>query len=93
MRRIVPRVELSLIMLMAAGALLILQRWNFAMFRVGLVVMLGATMLNIAVGNLPRDASPRRAAVLTLGILAVVGVVFGLGVLLVPMLSQMGQGS
>ena len=93
MRQVVPRVELCLIIAMATGGALILQRWSFGLFQTGLVLMLGATLLNIAVGNLPRDASAARALLLTALILGILALVFGAGILLVPALSRMGQDS
>ena len=92
MRRVlVPRLELALIALMCAGFLLVAQQWSFALYRAGLLLVMAAAILNVAVGNLPRQAGPLRAAGLTLGILGVVAFVFLLGILLVPYLARMGQ--
>ena len=44
-------------------------------------MIMGLTLLNIAVGNLPRGASPRRTLLMLLLFLALVVVVFGLGIL------------
>lgn len=90
-RTLVPRLELALICLFGVGFCLILQQWSFAGYRWGLQLLIAVTLLNIAVGNLPKDASPLRAGLLTLLILAVVALVFGLGILLVPYLAQMGR--
>lgn len=91
MRQLVPRAELTLICVMGAGFLLILQPWNFPCYRLGLILVLAATVLNIAVGNLPRNATPVRALLLTALILAITLAVFVLGILLVPVFAQMGQ--
>ncbi len=92
-RHLVARAELALIAALGLGFLLILQTWSLGLYQVGLVVMLAATLLNIAVGNLPRDASLRRALLLTAGILAIVVAVFALGIVLVPTLAQLGQSA
>ena len=63
---IVGRAELALILVMALGFLLIVQQWSFAAYQVGLLTVMAATVLNIAVGNLPRTAGPGRALGLTL---------------------------
>lgn len=76
---------------MGFGFLCVLQSWSFGLYRIGLSVIVCATLLNIAVGNLPRDASPARAALLTLAILGAVFVTFAVGVLLVPVLATLGQ--
>lgn len=92
MRRVlVARVELTLIAATVIGFLLVLQTWSFGLYQAGLVLVLGATLLNIAVGNLPRDAGVARALLLTGVILAIVAAVFALGVALVPTLAAMGQ--
>jgi hypothetical protein len=90
-RHIVPRLELALILIMCAGFLLIVQQWSFPAYQLGLLTVMAATILNIAVGNLPRQASPSRALLLMLGILGIVAAVFVAGILLVPYLAQMGQ--
>ena len=90
-RLIVPRAEIVLLSVLGLGFLCVLQTWSFALYRVGLVVVIIATLLNIAVGNLPRDASPLRAILLTLSILAVVAAIFAIGIALVPTLAALGQ--
>ena len=52
---------------------------------------MGLTLLNIAVGNLPREPSLGRALLLLLLFLALVAVVFGIGIALVPYLAQLGR--
>ena len=88
---IVPHVEIALLSILGLGFLCVLQTWSFGLYRVGLVVVIIATLLNIAVGNLPRDASWLRAGLLTLSILATIALVFAIGVALVPALATLGQ--
>ncbi len=90
---IVPRVEAALLSVMGLGILLVLQWWSFPLYQIGLVVLVLATLLNIAVGNLPRDASARRSLVLIAGILLLVAAVFGIGIVLVPVLAELGQSA
>jgi hypothetical protein len=47
--------------------------------------------LQIAVGNLPQDASAMRSIVTTTVILTGVAAVFAIGIWLVPVLSQLGH--
>jgi hypothetical protein len=88
-QNIVPRAEFTLIVVMCAGFALIAQTFSFRLFQLGLLAVMGATLLNIAVGNLPRQAGAGRALLLTLAILGLVAVVFGAGILLVPTLTQL----
>lgn len=90
MRGIVPRAELALILIMVLGFLLIVQQWSFGLFQIGLLTVMAATILNIAVGNLPRNAGLGRALRLTVLLLAIVAAVFAAGILLVPYLARLG---
>jgi hypothetical protein len=90
MRGIVPRAELALILIMVLGFLLIVQQWSFGLFQIGLLTVMTATILNIAVGNLPRTAGIWQALRLTLLILFIVAAVFVVGILLVPYLARLG---
>ncbi len=76
---------------MVLGFLLITQQWSFGLYRIGLLTVIGATILNIAVSNVPRAARGWRALRAIIIILAVTGGVFGLGILLVPYLAELGQ--
>lgn len=91
MSRLIARAELVLICVIGAGFLLIAQRAAFGLYQVGLLTVMAATILHIAVGNLPRDAGPARTLLLTVVILGVVAAVFYAGVLLVPVLAQLGR--
>jgi hypothetical protein len=90
MRGIVPRAEFALILIMVLGFLLIVQQWSFSLFQIGLLTVMTATILNIAVGNLPRAAGLGQALRLTLIILLIVACVFAAGILLVPYLARLG---
>ena len=89
--RLLPRIELGLIVLMIAGFVLIAQQWSFVLYQLGLLTVIGATILNIAVGNVPRSARGWRAFRAVVIILAVTAAVFVIGILLVPYLAQLGQ--
>jgi hypothetical protein len=66
------------------------QQWSFSLFQIGLLTVMTATILNIAVGNLPRAAGLGQALRLTLIILLIVACVFAAGILLVPYLARLG---
>ena len=89
--RLLLRAETTLIILMIAGFLLITQQWMFSLYRLGLLIVIGATILNIAVSNVPKSARGWTAARDLVIILAVVAAVFVLGVVLVPYLARLGQ--
>ncbi len=91
MSRVIARAELILICIIGIGFLLIAQQAAFGLYQVGLLTVMGATVLHIAVGNLPRDVGPARTLLMTVIILCVVAAVFYAGILLVPVLAQLGR--
>jgi len=91
MSRLLARTELALICIMVVGFVLIAQQFAFGLYQVGLLTVMASTLLHIAVGNLPLNAGPGRTLMWTVMILGIVAAVFGLGILLVPFLAQLGR--
>lgn len=89
--RTLLRAELALIVLMVLGCVLIGQQWSFTLYQIGLLAVIGATILSIAVGNVPRTARGWRALAVMIIILAVTAALFIIGILLVPYLTRLGQ--
>lgn len=91
-RRSFPeRLEITLIFGLMFGILLIAQRYNLMLYKVGLVVLVVSTLLQIAVGNLRKDASAAGSLFFIVKILLVIATVFGAGILLVPTFAQLGR--
>lgn len=89
--RILLQAELVLIILMVLGCVLIGQQWSFTLYQVGLLTVIGATILSIAVGNVPRAARGWWALGGMVVILAVTAALFVIGIALVPYLARLGQ--
>ncbi len=85
------RAEITLMMAMLAGILMIAQRFSVDVFQWGLRLLVGATLLQITVGNLPKEASARRSLLLIALGLLIIAAVFLIGIWLVPVLSQLGR--
>ena len=85
------RVETALILLMLGGLVLIAQQSSFALYQVGLLVVIGATVLNIAVSNVPRASRGWRLLRNVAIGLVITAAVFGVGIVLVPFLATLGQ--
>ena len=83
--------ERVLIAGMVVGILLIAQRFSVTVFKVGLYVLVGSTLLQIAVGNVPKDMSFGPSLVRIAIILVGIACVFGLGIWLVPTFSHLGR--
>jgi len=76
-----------------AGFLMIAQNQSLDVYRYGLIILCGSSLLQVVVGNIPPQTRFGGTLVL-LGIgLAIVAAVFIIGVLLVPYLAQLGQRS
>lgn len=89
--RFLARTEAALILLMVLGFILIAQQWSFDLYQGGLLTVIGATILNIAVSNVPRAARGWRIFRFVVMFLAITAAVFGVGILLVPYLAALGQ--
>ena len=87
----VERLERGLILVLLTAIALIAQPFDIRLYRTGLLILVAATLLQIAVGNLPKDAPPGRALLRIAAILGVVAAVFALGIALTPFLAQLGR--
>ncbi len=85
------RAERVLIGGMVVGIALIMQRVNLTLFKTGLSVLVVSTLLQIAVGNIPKAGSAAGSLGRIALILAVVALIFAAGVALVPALSGLGR--
>jgi hypothetical protein len=85
------RAEQVLIGGMVLGIGLIMQRVNVDLYRAGLVILSVSTLLQIAVGNIPKQGSVSSSLIRIALILVLIAVIFAAGVLLVPTLSRMGR--
>ncbi len=85
------RLEMGLIVCLCLGIALIAQRYSVTVYRAGLVILVGSTLLQIAVGNLRKDAGVVDSLKFIAIVLCVISAVFGAGILLVPTFSQLGR--
>lgn len=85
------KAEMVLIGAIFVGILLVAQRWSISVFRAGLVILVVSTLLQIAVGNLPKHLTAGPSLLRIAVILAVVAAMFTLGIVLVPFLAELGR--
>lgn len=85
------RAERVLIGGMLVGIVLLMQRLSLDMYKAGLSVLVVSTLLQIAVGNIPKACGVAASLVRIFVIVAVIAVIFAIGVLLVPTLSRLGR--
>ncbi|WP_377294639.1 hypothetical protein [Rhizobium sp. SG2393] len=87
----IDRLESILMALILIGIVLVAQQWSVAVYRVGLSILVTATLVQIAVGNVPRDLSVARSLLRIVILLGVVALMFGIGILLAPIFAQIGR--
>ena len=87
----VARAEILLLLVFAAGILMVAQPWLPGLYRAGLLSVVLATLLMIAVGNVPPGLPPARALGRAGLLLLVLAAVFAAGYLLVPVLARLGR--
>ncbi len=85
------RAERVLIGGMLVGIVLLMQRFSLDLYKAGLSVLVVSTLLQIAVGNIPKAGGVAASLVRILVIVAVIAVIFAIGVLVVPTLSRLGR--
>lgn len=85
------KLELVLIGGMVVGIALIAQRYNLVLFKVGLSILVVSTFLQIAVGNLRKDADVKASVIFIAIILAIVAAIFTIGIYLVPAFANLGR--
>jgi len=85
------RLETVLIISLCVGIALIAQRYSVGLYRAGLVILVLSTLLQIAVGNLNKQAGVAESARFIAIILCVIATVFAIGILLVPTFAQLGR--
>jgi hypothetical protein len=87
----IDRLEAVLMALILLGILLVAQQYSVLVFRIGLGILVSATLLQIAVGNTPRDLTVAKSLLRIVMLLAVVALIFGLGILLAPYFATIGR--
>lgn len=86
------RMQTILIGLLLLGMVLIAQQSNRDIYRAGMLLLIGATLIQIPFGNIPPESSfGQSMKYLAIG-LAILAAVFGISILIVPYLLQLGRG-
>ena len=86
------QLQLTLLVLMIVGFILIGQTVSMATYQVGLSLLTAAALVQMVVGNIPPEAGWWRTLKLTAIGLVIIAAVFALGIVLVPYLAQLGGG-
>jgi hypothetical protein len=84
------RMQLTIIVCMLVSFLLIIQEFHDGLYRLGLGLLIVAALSQMAFGNMPPAAEFKEASKIMLIAFGAVVAVFGLGILLAPVLIRMG---
>lgn len=87
--------QLQIILLggMILAFLLIAQNQSVDVYQYGLLLLIGFSLLQVVAGNIPPQTRVIGTLIRLLIGLVIVAAVFGIGIILVPYLAELGRGS
>jgi hypothetical protein len=80
-----------LVILLAVSFAMITQQFSETIYRLGFLLLIASTLLQIVFGNLPPEADFNQSLKLTGIVFGIIAVVLGLGIFLAPHLVNLGQ--
>jgi hypothetical protein len=78
---------------MILAFLLIAQNQSVDVYQYGLLLLIGFSLLQVVAGNIPPQTRMVGTLIRLLLGLVIVAAVFGIGIVLVPYLAELGRGS
>lgn len=81
-----------LIGLLLVGMLLIAQQWSRDVYRIGMLILIGTTLVQMIFGNIPPQANLARTLKYLLIGFVILGSVVAFSIQIVPSLLQIGRG-
>ena len=85
------RMQIIVIVSMIVSFGLIIQKMNVALYKIGLVLLIVSALSQMAFGNMPSDADFKDGRKVMIIAYTIVACVFGLGILLAPVLIKIGR--
>lgn len=80
-----------LVILLVISFVMITQQFYESIYRMGFLLLIASTFVQIAFGNLPPEANFKQSIKLTAVVFAIIAIVFGLGIFLAPHLVNLGR--
>jgi hypothetical protein len=80
-----------LVILLVISFVMITQQFYESIYRMGFLLLIASTFVQIAFGNLPPEANFKQSVKLTAVVFAIIAIVFGLGIFLAPHLVNLGR--
>ena len=85
------RMQAIVLISMIASFALIIQKMNMTLHKVGLLLLIVSALSQMAFGNMPPEATFKEGKKIMIIAYTIVAVVFGLGILLAPVLIKIGR--
>ena len=80
-----------LVILLLVSFAMITQQFNETLYRIGFLLLIASTLVQIVFGNLPPEADFKQSAKFTVVVFIIIAIVFGLGILIAPYLVNLGR--
>ena len=80
-----------LVVLLIVSFAMITQQFNETIYRLGFLLLIASTFVQIVFGNLPPEANFRQSVKFTAIVFGIIAIVFGLGIFLAPHLVNLGR--
>ncbi len=80
-----------LVVLLALSFAMITQQFNETIYRLGFLLLIASTFVQIVFGNLPPEANLKQSLKFTVVVFGIIAIVFGLGIFLAPHLVNLGR--
>ena len=80
-----------LVILLAVSFVMITQQYYETLYRLGFLLLIASTFVQIVFGNLPPEADFKQSLKLTVVVFCIIAIVFGLGIFLAPHLVNLGR--
>ena len=80
-----------LVILLVVSFAMITQQFNETLYRIGFLLLIVSTLVQIVFGNLPPEADFKQSIKFTAIVFIIIAIVFGLGILIAPYLVNLGR--
>ena len=80
-----------LVILLVVSFAMITQQFSETIYRIGFLLLIASTFVQIVFGNLPPEADFKQSLKFTAVVFGIIAIVFGLGIFLAPHLVNLGR--
>ena len=85
------RIQGGLIVALLLSFVLIMQTVSITIYKMGIVLLIAATLIQIPFGNIPPEADRKKTFRMFAWMVLILIAIFGTGILVAPMLVNMGR--